>query len=450
MRYIDHPDDDLNPRGFRKESGKLKRVYGKSDPPPPPNYTAAAQATAQGNLEATRAATQANRINQYTPYGTLTYSQTPTGQYDYDAYNKALSDYNTSLSKWNSSGGRQSGGVINDALSGIMGHMLPPGSISQGYSGPQPVAPKLEDFQKYDPDSGWSQTMTLTPQAQAALDQQLALNQKYGEVANIGFDKARQIFENPQLDVGALPERAINVGQTAQEAILSRLNPQLQQQDEQLRTRLANQGITLGSDAYNRELNLQGQRANDLQMQAALQGINLDQANRSAALQEQAYLQDRPLNLINALRTGNQVQAPQFQQFAQQQTTAGPDLLGATNAQYNAAVQANNAENAATSGMMSGLLGVGMGIAGLPVAGVGGAAGGSLGGNALNGLFSDRRLKKNIKHVGKMDNGLNIYSYEYIWGGPTQIGVMAQEVEKINPDAVFEVNGYKAVKYDRL
>ena len=279
----------------------------RSSAPPPPDYRAAAQETAAGNLESARLATRANRVDQFTPYGSLTYTD-----------------------------------LGNDR---------------------------------------WRQDMRLTPQAQQALNQQLDLNQKYGEVANIGFDRARSIFENPELDVGALPQRGINVGQTAQEAILSRLNPQLSQQEEALRTRLANQGITLGSDAYNREMMAHGQRANDLTMQAALQGINLDQANRSAALQEQAYLQDRPLHLINALRTGNQVQAPQFQQFAQQATTAGPDLLNAANAQYGAAVDAANARNAQTSGLLGGLFGVGLGVAGLPV------AGGSLGGNFLGGLF---------------------------------------------------------------
>jgi len=49
-----------------------------SSPPPAPDYAGAAQATAQGNLEATRAATAANRINQYTPYGSLTYQHNPT------------------------------------------------------------------------------------------------------------------------------------------------------------------------------------------------------------------------------------------------------------------------------------------------------------------------------------------------------------------------------------
>lgn len=325
---------------------------GKSKAPPAPDYASAAQATAQGNLEATRAATKANRINQYTPYGTLTYSQTPSNEIDYAAYNKAMSDYNTALSNYNS----QKNNPLN---------------VGDSIGGVAPIAPTLESFRKFDPDSGWSQTMTLTPEAQAALDQELALNQKYGEVANIGFDKARQIFESPELDTSGLPARAINVGQTAQEAIMSRLNPQLAQQEEALRTRLANQGITLGSDAYGREMTAQSQRMNDLYLQAALQGINLDQANRASALEEQAYLQDRPLNLINALRTGNQVQAPQFQQFAQQATVPGADMLGATQAQYNAQLGATNAANAQSAGLASGLLGVGLGLAGMPVAGGG-------------------------------------------------------------------------------
>ncbi len=282
---------------------------GKSSAPPPPDYQGAAQATAQGNLEAAKYAPEANRINQYSPYGSLTYKKP------------------------------------QDSASGV-----------------------------------WEQYTNLAPEAQKALDAQLALNTKYGETANIGFDSARQLFENPQLDTSALPNRGINVGQTAQEAILSRLSPQLQQQDEQLRARLANQGIGLGSTAYQREMSLAGQRANDLQTQAALQGINLDQANRSAALQEQAYLQDRPLNLINALRSGNQVTAPQFAQFAQQATTQGPDMLGAANAQYGAQLDAYNAQQA--SSPLGGLFSLGSALGGLGVKG-----GGTLGGNALGGLF---------------------------------------------------------------
>jgi uncharacterized protein YjbI with pentapeptide repeats len=132
---------------------------------------------------------------------------------------------------------------------------------------------------------------------------------------------------------------------------------------------MANQGITLGSDAYGKEMTAQGQRGNDLQLQAALQGISLDQANRTGALQEQAYIQDRPLNLVNALRSGAQVQSPQFQQYAQQANTQGADYMGATNAQYKAAVDSTNAANAQSAGIAQGLFGVGMGLAGMPGAG---------------------------------------------------------------------------------
>jgi len=44
-------------------------------PPPAPDYTGAAQATAAGNLEAARFGTKANRVDTYTPYGSLNYSQ---------------------------------------------------------------------------------------------------------------------------------------------------------------------------------------------------------------------------------------------------------------------------------------------------------------------------------------------------------------------------------------
>jgi Transglycosylase SLT domain/Chaperone of endosialidase len=66
-------------------------------------------------------------------------------------------------------------------------------------------------------------------------------------------------------------------------------------------------------------------------------------------------------------------------------------------------------------------------------------------------FFSDRRLKENIKRVGTADNGLPIYKFKYK-GDPaeqTHIGFMADEVEKVHPEAVGESHGYKTVDYDR-
>lgn len=61
--------------------------------------------------------------------------------------------------------------------------------------------------------------------------------------------------------------------------------------------------------------------------------------------------------------------------------------------------------------------------------------------------FSDRRIKTDIKKVGMLDNDLPVYAYRYKAGGPMHIGLMAQDVEKVNPDAVAEIDGIKAVNY---
>lgn len=237
------------------------------------DFEAAARAQAEGNLQAAKYATVANRANQYTPYGSLTWQRGAT------------------------------------------------------------------DF---DP---WTQRVSFTPEGQRLFDLDNQLSQKYGETANLGFDRARQIFENPSLDESKLPQRAINPGQTAQQALLARLEPTLAQEDEALRTRLANQGIGLGSSAYNREMGLQGQKATDFRLQSALTGINLDAQNRESALNEAYTAQSRPLDLVNALRSGAQVQNPTFNSYAQQATAQAPDYLGALNSKYNMAQNATNAQN---------------------------------------------------------------------------------------------------------
>jgi len=75
---------------------------------------------------------------------------------------------------------------------------------------------------------------------------------------------------------------------------------------------------------------------------------------------------------------------------------------------------------------------------------------GLLGGLAQAGATyaaSDRRLKTNIKEIGQYKNGLTKYSWTYLWGQDSE-GVMADEAEKVIPDAVITMpNGYKAVNY---
>ena len=64
-------------------------------------------------------------------------------------------------------------------------------------------------------------------------------------------------------------------------------------------------------------------------------------------------------------------------------------------------------------------------------------------------MFSDSRLKENIKKVGER-NGFNLYEFNYKWSPKRWIGVIAQEVAKKRPDAVTTKNGYLAVYYDKL
>lgn len=66
-------------------------------------------------------------------------------------------------------------------------------------------------------------------------------------------------------------------------------------------------------------------------------------------------------------------------------------------------------------------------------------------------LMSDRRLKRDVRIVGRLPSGLNLYAFEYVWGGGTQVGVMADEVAGVFPDAVLDGPfGYKMVDYARI
>lgn len=79
--------------------------------------------------------------------------------------------------------------------------------------------------------------------------------------------------------------------------------------------------------------------------------------------------------------------------------------------------------------------------------GIGGFLGSLAGGIAA----SDRRLKINIFKVKTAKNGLNIYQYRYVDGSGPFIGVMADEVASIRPEALGpEINGFKTVNYDKL
>jgi hypothetical protein len=337
--------------------------------PAAPDYTGAAQQTAQGNLEAARAATAANRVNQVTPYGNLNYTQSGTDPYG---------------------------------------------------------------------NPTWTATTTLSDIGQQLLNNQNQTSLGLGGTINAALGRVQSTMGeefNPNL-----PSTGFNPGQSYQDAYMERLRPQIEQGREALDVKLANQGIPVGSEAYNRAMMTQGQRENDLMLGATTQGFGTGlQANQQAYNQAMTNY-NMPLNTLSALRSGSQVQNPTFVNSAQQATTGGADILGATQMGYNAQMGNFNAQQAAQQGLNSGLMGLG----------------GTLGAAAI---MSDIRTKENITRIGTLPNGLPFYQFEYIdefknhplAGHGTHTGVMAQEVEVLIPDAVVTLdNGYLAVDYGKL
>lgn len=71
-----------------------------------------------------------------------------------------------------------------------------------------------------------------------------------------------------------------------------------------------------------------------------------------------------------------------------------------------------------------------------------------------SGIFtiSDKNLKENIRQVGEFAGELGVYEYNYIGQENRVTGFLAQEVERVVPDAVIQFNrrGHRAVNYGRV
>lgn len=486
MRYNSLDLPSLPIRAFQKRpDGRiLPQGGGKGDTPEAPDYAAAAKETAAGNLAAAEQATNANRANQYTPWGNLTWKN--NAQFDQAGYDSALANYNQQRADLEAQANyRPDDFSLND---GNTAGFLQAASARNKLRGL--TAPDRNSFQGAD---NWQQTITLSPEMQALFNQDMQLQQGLFGAQNSALDRVNAGM-NQGFDLSGIPAggqvfnpsgQGLDVYDPTQQTnnaaalLMERMAPELDRQSEALRTQLANQGLQPGTAAYATAMDAMGRQRNDANVQAQLQGIGLgmqqqgqtfgqglsnrgmlageqnqayaqaEQA-RQRAMAEQAYLRNLPLNELNALRTGNQVGLPQFPGYSQQATTAGPDALGAANAQYQAALGNSNASAAGKSGLLGGIGGAGGGIIGGMYGGPAGASAGSSIGSGLGSAFSDRRLKTNIRKLSRAGNGLNVYAFNYVWGGSEQVGYMADEVESLFPEAVGTHLGFKVVHYGRL
>jgi hypothetical protein len=329
---------------------------------------------------------------------------------------------------------------------------------------------------RVDPTTGatvYDANITLAPGQQQLLDQQNQQNLALGNVAQGMLGQVGSSYNSPvsqssypqlqgSLDYSKLPEllgandlqgAAKNVSDAIYNQQATYLDPQYQQSDTAMRTRLANQGITQGSEAWNNAIdafnrdkmsNYQSARnaattggigaldtlgrlslADRAQLAAELgnAGQFRNQASNQG-LQQTLALRNQPLNEFNALRSASPVSMPQFNS-AQNQMVNPTDISSNVWNAYQGRLNNYNQQQASGNNFLSGLFG--LGAAAIP-------------------LFSDERLKTDIEPVGTVGDGLGVYNFRYKDSPKKYTGLMAQEVEQVYPEDIVETeSGYKAV-----
>lgn len=327
---------DLPVDAFRLSAGRM-RLHGKADTPDAPDYASLARDTAQGNLQLARAGASANRIDQSTPYGSIAYTR--GSGIDQDRYNQYLAQQADLATGTNTADKlawyKNTGRYIADG-----------------------------DWIK-DPDK-WTSTITLSPDQQALLDSRTKQNSALNWA---GDSLANQAMLNTiyPMDISDVPGLIYNVDSAtgmgawdrATDLIRQRQNPQLDAQQSALDTKLANMGLTPGSEGWALQQRQFGQQRNDADIAAQLAGLQaqeqfygqalsnagLNNQTRQQSISERADLRSLPLKELQQMRSTASLTNPSFSQPGMQQLTAGADLSGAGQSQYGAAVNAANAQN---------------------------------------------------------------------------------------------------------
>lgn len=468
---------------------------GGSPPPPPPAPTPPdpyAVAGAQGAQNRAAAISEAEiaMVNQQTPYGGLEWQTRGTSPIRYE------------------------GGI---------------GPGDPGYDAKVNI--------EYGGTPQYTATQTLTPQQQLILDLSQQAQVDYGNIATQQLDAVGDRLSSPvnladvpsaptinledfvgeapvasfagipqpgQLDysgLGAAPQFDQAYQDQIAQGIRDRADVWQTRDLDRLENRLTNQGINIGSEAWNDEMARRQTGINDFNLAADLQGLQqasqrfgveqaarglatgelgniysagvsdrdrgiaeatklfglqgnqrdravaeasqlfaLQSGARDRAINELMIQRNQPLNELAAMLSAQQITQPSFLTPPQPGVSAG-DLQGATYANYQGALGQQQMQN------QNNLIGYQAGQA------ANNAMTGGLFGLAGAGImaYSDRRLKENIVKIGQLANGLAVYAFNYIWDLVPQVGVMADEVRKVIPHAVrVHPSGYDMVDYSEV
>ena len=229
----------------------------------------------------------------------------------------------------------------------------------------------------------WTANQTLNPAFQPTFNS-LAANAQNASATPFNYQGQPLPQQNvsTQINQSALPSYGINPSETYTDAIMRRLQPNMANASESFDVKMANQGIPVGSEAYNRAYRNFSQGQNDQLTSAVVGGMGVGlQANNQAynqqanqiglnlqgqnqgfnqALQgnQQGYNQalntyNNPLAQLNAFQTATQ---PNYVNPYTQAATAGPDYLGAAGLSNQNAIANQNMATASRSNFNNGLM----------------------------------------------------------------------------------------------
>lgn len=192
--------------------------------------------------------------------------------------------------------------------------------------------------------------ISLAPAAQQAVDSQMAVSASLGQAAENQLQNVGSQYSQP-LDLSSVQD----ISDKAYSAFKSRLDPEWNQRQAMEETKLANQGLAPGGEAYEDSLRSFNNARNDAYQQANLASIQT--MPQTFQLANAAYMQ--PLNTINALRGGASVQNPQFGSGP-----PGANYLTSAQAQGLFDVNKYGIDTGQYNNMMGGLFGIGSALAG--------------------------------------------------------------------------------------
>lgn len=338
---------------------------GKSKAPKPPDPRQTAQAQTGTNVGTAIANANLQMVDQYTPYGGLTYRQIGGGDVS-DV--PGIREITTTQS---GSGGNLNVGNLPEGMQNrpdaallslaAMGHgaRVSPTTSTQYQVGDQTFSTR-EAAEQYrgnlqseqgggyswtDPYTGATYNIprfeaitTLSPEEQAKLEANQQAEQALADVAVDRSEFLRDYLPNTEAATDAIDEKLYDLG-------AARLDPRFADRRDSLRTQLANQGVTPGSEAWGREMRQLGETENDAYNQLLLQG-------RGQAAAEV----NMPINQITALLSGSQVQNPNV---AVQTPGAMPttDVAGLINQNYNQRLNAWQQDMQNRQSLLGGLFG---------------------------------------------------------------------------------------------